>query len=160
MLLAGEVGKPHGTAGEVYVLRISDDPHRFDAGARLWHADGRELVVEESRTHRDRLLIKFEGIETRDAAATLRGGLFVRAQDRRELDDSEFWVGDLVGSSVVLPNGASVGRVKDVITGEAQDLLVVETEAGERMVPLVKEIVTEVDVDSRRVVVDPPEGLL
>lgn len=160
-MLAGQIGKPHGLGGEVYVVRISDDPRRFEPGSQLLHEDGRALVVSEARTHRNRFLVRFEGFEDRDAADTLRGALFVPAGEARELEAGEFWEHDLEGLEVVhTRTGEVVGVVSHVLAGAAQDLLAIDTDAGERLVPLVAEIVTEVDVEARRVSIDPPEGLL
>ncbi len=158
-LLAGEVGKPHGISGEVYVLPISDDPRRFEPGSVL-QTEQAEVVVAAARRHRNRLLVKFEGIDTRDQAEDLRGPLFVPAGEARALEEDEFWPHDVVGCSAVLSSGETLGTVTDLIAGPAQDLLVVETSDGERFIPLVSEIVTSVDIDARRVVIDPPEGLL
>jgi 16S rRNA processing protein RimM len=160
MLLAGEIGKPHGTAGEVYVIRISDDPHRFDPGATLLHEDGRELVVRSSHSHRDRFLVHFEGAVDRESAQGLRGALYVDPSSVRDLDGSEFWESDLVGCGVLLTDGTEVGEVSDVIVRPAQDLLQIETPRGQRLVPFVGEIVTEVNAETRRITIDPPEGLL
>lgn len=161
MLLAGEIGKPHGLGGEVYVMRLSDDPHRFDAGATLTHEDGRTLVIESSRPHnKDRFLVKFEGVDAREAAVKLRGSLYVSDDARRELADGEYWIDDLKGAAVHLTTGERIGVVSDVIQNTAQDLLEVATEKGPRLIPSVPEIVTQVDTDAGRVVIDPPEGLL
>lgn len=160
LLIAGEIGKPHGTAGEVYVIRVSDDPRRFEPGSRLLHSTGKELTVEKSRSHRDRLLVKFEGSDTRADAEGLRGTLFVRADERRELDTGEYWAGDVIGCAVVTVGGARVGSVQDVIPGPAYDLLSVQTIDGNRLIPMVKELVVSVDVPGGCVVVDPPDGLL
>ena len=160
MLLAGQVGKPHGTSGEVYVIRISDDPRRFEPGASLVHEDGRVLVVASARPHRDRFLVRFEGIGDRREAEGARGRLYVSQDDVRDLDDGEFWPHDLVDCEVVSPDGTPIGTVTGVQIGGVQDLLVVDTPRGERLVPLVEALVPEVDVDARRVVVDAPPGLL
>jgi len=160
MLLAGEIGKPHGLGGEVYVVRISDDPRRFEPGARLVHSNGRELVVESSRGHRDRLLVKFRGYDDRTAAEGLRGTLLVPAHDARTLEENEYWPHELTGCTVVLGDGTEVGTVGSIEPSPAHDLLRVATRAGDRLVPIVKEIVTEVDVGGRRITIDPPEGLL
>ena len=141
-------------------MKISDDPHRFDVGSALLHGDGRTLVIESARAHRDRFLVKFEGTDTRSEAETLRGPLYVPAEERRELEESEFWAEDLIGCKVTLTSGDSVGTVKMVVPGTAHDLLAVDTPRGERLVPMVKEIVVNVDVAERVVVLDPPEGLL
>jgi 16S rRNA processing protein RimM len=160
LLIAGEIGKPHGLAGEVYVVRISDDPRRFEPGSQLLHEDGRELRVAGARPHGNRFLVRFAGYEDRSAAESLRGAVFVRGEDVRALDDDEYWPHELTGCNVFLVDGVRVGEVGGVIAGAGQDLLQVETNAGERLVPLVKEIVVDVDVPLRRIVIAPPEGLL
>jgi 16S rRNA processing protein RimM len=159
-LLAGEIGKPHGLTGEVYVVRISDDPRRFEPGAQLLRSDGSELTVETSREHRTRLLVKFMGIDDRGSAESLRGPVFVAADELRELGEDEFWGHELAGCAVVLRGGLQVGTVREVLPGNAQDLLAVETDRGERLIPAVKDIVVGVDVAARQVTIDPPEGLL
>lgn len=160
MLLAGEIGKPHGTSGEVYVVRISDDPERFAPGSALTHEDGRVMVVVSSRSHRDRFLVRFEGAATREDAEALRGALYVSPDEGRDLEEAEYWEHEIVGSSVVLADGTAVGEITDVIVRPAQDLLEIATPKGPRLVPFVEDIVTAVDRDGRRVVIDPPAGLL
>jgi 16S rRNA processing protein RimM len=160
LLIAGEIGKPHGLSGEVYVVPISDDPRRFEPGARLIHVSGRELRIVDVRRHGRRFLVRFEGVDDRTAAESLRGTLFVGSNDLRALEDDEYWPHDLSGCSVYLASGARVGDVTAVLPAPAQDLLQVDTPAGLRLIPLAKEIVVEVDLGERRIVVEPPEGLL
>jgi 16S rRNA processing protein RimM len=160
-LLAGEVGKPHGLEGEVYVMPISDDPARFDPGSALIHQRAGPVVVAASRRHRNRLLVRFEGVTTRERAEALRGGaLYVAADRLRELEAGEFWQHEVTGCRVVDRAGNAVGKVIRVIPGAAQDLLEVATERGGRLVPVVSAIVVRVDVEARLVVIDPPPGLL
>lgn len=156
----GRIGKPHGIRGEVYVERISDDPGRFEIGSELIHEDGRTLRVASARAHRDRFLVRFEGIESRADAEDLRGALFAPSGTLRTLGEDEYWAHELIGCVVVTGAGAEVGRVEGVVDAPAQDLLVVATPAGERYVPMVRELVPEIDLAARRVVVTPPEGLL
>jgi 16S rRNA processing protein RimM len=159
-LLVGEIGKPHGLAGEVYVNVVSDDPRRFARGSRLLHESGRRLRVEQLRKHRDRALIKFEGIDDRDAAALLKGPLYVLSAEMRSLGEGEYWAHDLAGLSALDPAGQPLGTVTRVIPGAAQDLLEIQTPVGLRLAPLVADIVTEVDVEAGRVTLNPPAGLL
>lgn len=159
-LLAGEIGKPFGLGGELYVVRISDDPHRFDPGAQLLDERGRTLVIETSRAHGNRWLLKFTGVDDRDAAEKLRGPVYVATTDVRKLDEDEYWPHELIDCAVVLTTGAQVGVVDRVVPGGAHDLLAVATPSGERLVPVVKDIVVDVDVANRRIVIDPPAGLV
>jgi 16S rRNA processing protein RimM len=157
LLLAGRVGKPHGLSGEVYVDRISDDPRRFEPGSQLIHEDGRVLTIAAVRPHGDRFLVRFEDVDDRNAAERLRGALYVPAAERRALDEDEYWPDDLIGMEVVDVSGARLGTVTDVRGTGAQDLLVVD---GRSFVPMVKEIVRDVDVEARVIAIDPPEGLI
>lgn len=160
-MLAGEIGKPHGIAGEVYVVRVSDDPQRFEPGARLVHADGRALLIETARSHRDRLLVKFAGVDERAAAERLRGAIYVPANEVRDLDQDEYWAHDLVGATVFLPSGDEIGTIEQLVPGVAHDLLSVKTaDGGTHLVPFVKDFLIEVDLRARRIVLDPPKGLL
>jgi 16S rRNA processing protein RimM len=119
------------------------------------------LTVQSAREHGDRFLVKFEGTDDRDAAEGLRGALYVPESEARDLESGEFWEHDLEGLAVVhATTGDAVGTVAYVQPGPAQDLLVLDTPAGERLVPFVSEIVVEVDVEAGRVRIDPPEGLL
>ena len=139
---------------------ISDDPRRFEPGSQLHHADGRILTVETARHHRDRFLVKFEEAADREGAKALRGAIYVPADELRALEDDEYWQHDIVGCEVKTRAGDAVGRVENVVNGPAQDLLEIATPNGNRLVPVVKDIVVSVDVAARTVVIDPPEGLL
>ena len=139
---------------------ISDDPRRFEPGSELTHADGRVLTVRTSRRHRDRVLVGFEGVDSREAAVGLRGALFVDAGDVRDLGEDEYWPDDLVGCAVVDLMGTNLGTLKSVVESPAHDLFEVTTKNGDRLVPVVKDIVRSIDVEAREVVIDPPEGLL
>lgn len=142
-------------------MRISDDPRRFEVGSRLERVDGRELVIRGTRSERgDRMLAKFDGVDDRAAAEGLRGPLYVPGADARSLADDEFWPQDLVGFEVVLASGDPVGTVARVDFGVAHDLLAVDTPGGERLVPLVKEIVVEISSPGHRVTIDPPADLV
>ena len=90
----------------------------------------------------------------------MKGTLFVPADQARDLEEGEYWERDVVGSEVLTGDGTKVGTVIEVIPGPAQDLLEIDTGRGTRLVPFVSDIVTSVDTATRRVVIDPPEGLL
>lgn len=141
-------------------MAISDDPSRFSPGSVLRRDSGEVLAVEGSRPHHNRLLVKFRGVDDRTAAENLRGPLFVGPEDLRDLDDHQWWEHELVGLLAEDAEGNSLGRVTDVVIGPAQDHIVLDTVAGERLVPLVAPLIRAVDVAAGRIVLEPPEGLL
>jgi 16S rRNA processing protein RimM len=161
----GRIGRPHGIRGAVVVGVRTDEPElRFAKGSRL-DTDPvgiGPLVVSGTHWHSGELLVRFEGVDDRDAAAELRGTwLLVDSATLAPPDDpDEFRDGDLVGLAVRTVGGASVGTVEDVLHS-GQDVLVIKSSDGrEVMVPFVLPLVPEVDVAAGYLVIDPPEGLL
>jgi 16S rRNA processing protein RimM len=167
-LVVGRVGRPHGLRGDVTVEVRTDDPdQRFAAGAVLAAdpADRGPLTVSVSRWHSSRLVVRFDGCDTREDAEALRGT--VLAIDSAELaplaDPQEHYDHDLIGLRVVTVSGDHVGTVRDVLH-HGQDLLVIDglepRSGAEILVPFVASLVPEVDVAAGRLVIDPPPGLL
>lgn len=161
--VVGRIGRPHGLNGEVTVQVHTDFPaQRFAVGAQLRDDAGRVHAIETVRPHRGVLLVRFAGITDREAAVELRGHtLSVDAAELPDLTDpDEFYDHQLEGLAAVGPDGAALGRVREVVHAPASDLLVLDTARGEVLVPFVQAIVPEVDLAGGRVVLDPPAGLL
>ncbi|GAA4513103.1 ribosome maturation factor RimM [Brevibacterium yomogidense] len=161
--VAARLGKPHGIHGEVTVEVRTDDPDaRFVAGAVFTtDPDIGELTLERARWHRDRLLLTFEEVPTRTRAEEVRNTLILVDAEDDEVEDDAWTVEELRGLEVHLAAGGLVGTVTDLTVGVMQDLLHVETVEGEGvLVPFVEEIVPEVDVETGRVLLTPPPGLI
>ena len=164
-VVVGRVGRPHGIRGEVTVEPRTDEPdERFAPGAVL-QVDGpvHQLVVERTHWHSGRLLVVFGGVEDRNGAEALRGLLLHvdRDEDETPDDPDEFYDSTLIGCLVELADGTPVGAVVDVLHLPSQDMLVVAS-AGEReaLVPFIGAFVPTVDIAGRRIVIEPPDGLL
>ncbi|MFP5309010.1 MAG: ribosome maturation factor RimM [Actinomycetes bacterium] len=165
LVLVGRVVKPHGIRGEVAVDVLSDVDGRFAPGAELT-GRGRTWVVETSRPHQGRALVRFEGVPDRTAAEALRG-LTLHAPPAADLDDALFWAHELVGLEVVHgDDGRLLGVVADLVElppAAGYDLLEVVHEGRTWLLPAVDELVEVEELDGggyRLVVVDPPEGLV
>jgi 16S rRNA processing protein RimM len=158
----GLITRAHGVEGEVSVRALTELPGRFDPGARLFltEGDGEPLTVSQSRPHRDRLLVSFEEVTDRDGAEHLRGRyLFVPAEWAPALPEGEFWVHQLVGATVRTVGGRTVGRIRDIVHTPANDVWVVGGKQGEMLVPALKDVVEQVDVDAGTVVINEVPGL-
>jgi 16S rRNA processing protein RimM len=164
-LTVGRIGRAHGIRGAVVVGVRTDEPElRFAKGSRLDTDPSGvgPLTVAGTRWHSGELLVRFEGIADRGAAEELRGTwlLVDSAGIPPPEDPDEFNDTDLIGLSVRTLDGTVVGTVDDVLH-PAQDVLVIKAPDGrEVMVPFVKPIVPEVDIESGVMTIDPPEGLL
>lgn len=166
-VVVGRVAKAHGIRGELVVDVRTDAPdERFADEAELTlrrkHGPSAALTVRSSRWHGNRLLVRFDQVGTREDADALRGCLLV--VDTAELppaeDPEEFYDHELIGLRAEHVDGASVGPVRDVVHGPSGELLVLDVDGHEVLVPFVRAIVPTVDVEGGRLVLDPPEGLL
>lgn len=161
-VVVGTVGRPHGLRGEVLV-RVHTDyaESRFAPGSvlRRDRADGPALEVAAGRLQGDALLLSFRGITDRSAAEALRGTELWAQAEAVETAPGEFHDAALVGLEVRCA-GRPVGRVEAVTHHPAQDLLVVATAAGERLVPFVTELVPVVDLAAGFLEVADLPGLL
>jgi len=165
MVQVGRVVRPHGLRGQVVIAPETDfGDARFASGAQVWRLSGASLTaltVAHSHPQADRWVVAFEGVTSVEAAEGLRGvELRIPEGSRMALGPDEYYLYDLVGCQVRTSAGAEVGQVKAVYTGAGGALLGVDRDGAEVLVPLVKAMCTEIDVARRRIVVDPPEGLL
>ena len=170
-VVVGRVGKPHGLRGEVTVEVRTDEPdRRFAAGTTLRAEPLRgsasshsSLTVAATRWHQGRLLVTFEQLVDRTTAEGARGLVLhatVDADDHPE-DPDEYYDHQLVGLLACDLDGRELGEVTGVSHGGAQDLLQIRTPDGrDTLVPFVKDLVPEVDLPARRVVVADRPGLV
>jgi 16S rRNA processing protein RimM len=168
-LVVGRILRPHGLRGELSVEVRTDDPEqRFAVGTVLGTdpAEAGPLTVASARWHSGRLLVSFAGVADRTQAESLRGAwLTVDAAGVPVPEDpDEFHDHQLTGLTVVTVSGNLVGTVTDVLH-HGQALLTVTpadetSRRAEVLVPFVAAIVVEVDLPGRRLVIDPPPGLL
>jgi 16S rRNA processing protein RimM len=166
MALVGRVARAHGIRGQVIVNADSDFlEERFHPGAELFmkRANGAMEVVTLTtvRFHKERPVIGIRGVDDMNAAIALAGAeLRVPIERLAELPEGTFYRHDLVGCRVETGDGAVVGTVADVEGSLTKSRLVVKTERGEVLIPLAVEICTTIDPSGKRIVIDPPAGLL
>ena len=153
----GKISKAHGIRGEVVLVTHDRESELLDEIEQVWVGGVQRRVVEARGTHRGWLVL-FEGISTRNDAEALRGQLVEVDREALQLADDDVLLSDLVGCRVQKVDGSPWGTIHEVIGG-MQDLLVIHDGELERMLPLVDEFVTNIDLEAGVVTVDPPEGL-
>ena len=164
--MIGEIARAHGLRGEVRVTPLTDQPERFArvTACVLWDAarDQREpRRITAARRQGAAVVIALDGCESAEAASTLTGRLIaVPEAEALPLAPGQFYPWQLEGCRVVDEEGGEVGTVVGLERGPAQDLWVVRGRSREHLIPAVPEIVRDVDLAARRVVIRPPEGLL
>ena len=139
----GRVGKPHGLAGAFFVEQASDDPDRFTVGAMLLVA-GEPTEVVESKRAGGRPVIRLDREVDRGAA------IEVERSALPQPDEGEYYAFQLVGLEVQEEGGAILGRVVEISTNPANDVLELDTGLA---LPLVDACVQEVDLVAGRILV-------
>jgi 16S rRNA processing protein RimM len=157
----GRVGRAHGVRGEVSVLVLSEVEDRFADGAEVFLEDGRSLTVGSSRPHRGRLLVRFDEVRDRDEAEALRGAMLVVPESMSPtLPEGSWWDHEVIGCAVTTDARRGLGLVADVIHTPANDVWSVVDDAGtETLVPVLKDLLVDVDVAGKRIVVRSVPGL-
>jgi 16S rRNA processing protein RimM len=162
LVLVGRVARPHGIRGHVIVNPETDFPdERFKVGHVLLVGPADRTVereILEARFHQGRPILALAGVESMDAAELLAGtDLWVPQATLEPLPQGTYYRHDLVGCEVRDRSERLVGRVTAVEGTLDRSYLVID---GDVMLPLVDGICLQVDTAARRIIVDPPEGLI
>ena len=166
-VIVATIGRAHGLRGEVALILRTDQPEeRLRPGAAFEvDSDGRRrtLTVRGTRLQQDRWYVSFEEVADRTDAESLRGidlELAVDAEEEADVDPDAWYPSQLEGLAVRHVDGRELGVVAGVDHYPAQDLLVVRTPDRRRVqLPLVEQLVPEVDLAAGVVTADLPGGL-
>lgn len=162
LVLVGTVVGVHGVRGNVKIKSYTDDPAALGRYRPLLDGEGRPVRLRVVGEAKGTIVAQFDGIGDRDAAETLRGTrLFVPRAALPPAEEEEFYHADLIGMAAELPSGERLGTVVAVDNHGAGDMLDVRRAQGPSvLVPFTRAAVPVVDLAARRLVVDPPAGLL
>ena len=165
MAVVGRIARAHGNRGQVILDLETDFPEtRFHPGAELFVTRGgsvERLILTSVRFHGGRPVVGVAGVDSMDAAEALAGlELRVPVDQLASLPEGMFYRHDLVGCRVETRRGDAVGVVREVEGTLNGSRLVVAGERGEVLIPLAAEICTAVDLAAKRIVIDPPGGLI
>jgi 16S rRNA processing protein RimM len=160
----GPLVNVHATRGELRLLPYNPGSTSLCAGSQVVLRRGNDrhsCRVSAVRRHKRFVLVTLEGCASMAAAEALVGyEVCLHEADLPPLGANEVYHYELVGMTVVTTAGAEIGRVAEVLTTPSHDICVVRSAEQEHLIPLVGDIVTQVDRPHRRLVIDPPPGLL
>ena len=157
--------KTRGLRGELVADLLTDFPERFDNLEKVFAvcADNKnvELEIEKFWFQKNRIIFKFKGVDSIDAAEKWRDcAICIHESEAVELEDDEFFDWELEGCEVETIDGVKIGIVQELMRTGATEILVVKGEAKEYLIPFAETICVEVDVENKLIRVDAPEGLL
>ncbi len=162
-LAVGNLRRPHGLHGEIFMEVLTDFPERLHLGQTLYAGPSHlPLRLRSLRWHGSALLVAFDGYETPEQAGKLRNHLaYVTAADLPPLPEGDYYHHQIIGLQVVSEQGENLGRVSEILSTGANDVYVVRPDIGkEILIPAVDEFVVAVDLESGRLRVRLSPGLL
>lgn len=171
-ILIGEIVGRQGNRGEVKVIPHTEFPERFGEmeAIRLFKQDDEEpfglFRLEGCRSHKGALILKLEGVDDISGAEQLRDMLIkVSIAELTPLPPDRHYIFQLIGLECITPSGQKLGRISDVLQTGANDVYVVKpcpgvTRQREILIPVISEVVLQIDLENKRVVVKLLEGLL
>jgi|SRR5882672_1972420 len=166
LIIVARAVRTRGLKGELVAAVLTDFPERFEQVSDLTGVgpDGerKQLKLESFRFQNDRMVLKFASYDSPEAAKALVGFEFgLPEAERVELAEDEFYDWELEGCTVENKLGQVIGKVREVMRTGGVELLVVENKARrEIFIPMTQEIVIDIDVANKKILIDPPEGLL
>lgn len=164
-LSIGEIVAPFGISGEMKVRLDTDFPERFHGLDKIcirqlngvsWLAE-----VKSTRFHKGQILLRLNDIHTIEQVDSLRGSLVqIEPVQAVHLPDDEFYMHDLIGCTVITSEGITVGVLESVMRGVANDVYVVRDGSYEALLPAISQVIKQVDIKEKRILITPMEGLL
>ncbi|MGB7069334.1 MAG: ribosome maturation factor RimM [Pyrinomonadaceae bacterium] len=165
LIAIAKIVRTRGLRGEVVADVLTDFPERFDGleSLRGLRSDGTEiaLTLENHWFQNGRIVLKLAGYDIVESSEMLRDLLVcVPESESVSLQDGEFFDWQLEGCVVRTADGSEIGAVKGLMRTGGTEILVVTGGMKEYLIPFAASICTDVDIEAKEIVVDPPEGLL
>ncbi|PHK50714.1 ribosome maturation factor RimM [Staphylococcus edaphicus] len=162
----GKIVNTHGIKGEIKVKSNSDFTEtRFQPGEKVIierkNTESLEFIIASYRMHKGLHMLTFEGIHNINDIEYLKGETIMQDRDHEEIElgEHEFYYSDIIGCTVFDDKETPIGRVTEIFETGANDVWVVKGDK-EYLIPYIADVVKDIDVEGRRIVITPMEGLL
>ena len=161
----GQIVNTFGIKGFVKIYPYVDDITRFDDLKTVYISTKKqetELEIEEIKYQKNMVLAKFKGIDTVENAEKLRNSYVkIDRKDAIKLEEGQYFIVDLIGLEVYTDEGKLLGKVDDIYNTGANDIYVVKDELGKQiLLPGIKDVIKEVNLDNEKIIVHLIPGLV
>lgn len=165
----GRIVNTHGIRGEVRILSTTDfEEERFAVGNKLAAFKKNDkkptwVTIESVRRHKNFILLTFEGMGNINLVEPFKEGMLKITKDQMEndlLEENEYYYHEIIGCSVTSEEGEKIGEIIDILQTGANDVWVVKGAKKEHYIPYIGDIVKEIDVEEKKIIIHVMEGLL
>lgn len=157
----GQIVNTFGIRGEVKIIPYTDDIKQFKI-IKIIYIKNKSVDVESVKFHKNFIILKLKGIETVNDAEMLRGEMISVNRSNKKLPQNTYYIADLIGLKVYSDeNNEYIGKVKDIYNTGANDIYVVENnESKDILLPAIKEVIKEIDLENSKIIVHILKGLI
>jgi 16S rRNA processing protein RimM len=162
----GKIVNTHGIRGELKIVPETDFPERFDPGSELIIVDVQQkqtpVKVQSSRLHKNMYIVKLEKHDGINDVEKYKGSLLkIEAKYQKPLEEGEYYYHEIIGCKVIADDGQELGLISEILTPGANDVWVVALPKNKQLLlPVIDEVVLDVDVQAKTVRIHLMEGLL
>ena len=160
----GQIVNHFGIKGMLKVNPFTEDISKFKTLNSILLEKENKLIkieIEEVKYSKSQILLKIKGINTIEEAEKYRGCyLKIARKDAKKLPKDTYFIADLIGLKVYTDEGILLGKVDDIYNSGANDIYVVKDEKGKQiLLPAIKEVIKQVDLEQEKIIVHLLKGL-
>lgn len=162
--IIGKITNTHGIKGEVRVYPLTDNIERFSDLDKVYIGEAkRQASVKTVKYHKGLAILGFEEFDNINQVLDFKDQyLYIDDEDRIVLPEDRYFIFDLIGCEVFDMANKSIGHIVDVILNMGNDVYVIKNHKGDKeyLIPAVKDFIKTIDIDKKKIVIDPIEGMI
>ena len=164
-LEVGQIVNTNGLKGLLKINPFTDDITRFEKLKTIFIEHKKELLefeIESVRYQKKQVLLKLKGIDTIEEAEKYREDyLKIKRNKEEKLPEDTYYIVDLIGLDIYTENGELLGKLDDVFSTGSNDVYVVKNSEGKQiLLPAISDVIKNIDLEQKKIVVNLIEGLL
>ena len=161
----GQIVNTNGLKGLLKVKPFTDDITRFEDLESIYIQKEKDLIefkIQDVKYAKNMVLLKLEGIDDIEEAEKYKNlYLKINREDAVELEDNSYFIVDIIGCEVFTDDNTFLGKVVDVFPTGSNDVYTVKTEEGkEVLLPAIEDVIKDVDIKNKKIIVHLLEGLI
>lgn len=155
----GKIVNTFGIKGEVKVTPYTDDIEQFKKIKSIY-VNNTLMQVQSAKFQKNVVILKLKDVDDMTAAENLRNSIIMIERSKKKLPENTYYIADLIGLDVYTDEGTLLGKVKDIYNTGANDIYSIETESKEVLLPAIKEVIKQIDIENKKIIVHILKGLL
>ncbi|MBQ3409091.1 MAG: 16S rRNA processing protein RimM [Clostridia bacterium] len=161
----GQIVNTHGVKGHVKVKPFTDDVEQFETLGKILVVKNKETIemeIEEVKYHKDMVLLKLKRIDDMNTAERYKGCYIkIHRSQARDLEEGVYFIADIIGSDVYTDENVYLGKVDDIYNTGSNDIYVVKDDLGKQiLIPGIKDVLLNIDIENQKVIVHLLKGLV